>query len=387
MCVLDGVRVVLADAELVAVALAEAVVVAVEETVDVSDALGVADTLALDVCELVAMEDRVDVTEASEVGLVDSDRDTVAEGVVDRVGASGRTAMLSTRNEELPPVKPPPLTTENCSTTDAAGGSRELPRSQPERPKKPTSATLMLNSTVGAPTTPELDVGMATTCATSSRKSRATKKQSHATSISAGTGPGRRSSESVVGMPAAPAVRDTMKLLPLGVTNVSRPPGSACAERVTMPTRSAGAARNGATLPGGPTSNEYVVTSYGERVAVADPVEVPLAVGVIEGVAVPDAVVVWLLEPEPVCDAVGLLLGVPELLGVCEGDAVPVRLPLGVLLGLLVPDGVTVELGVGGTMQARRFLTCRRLASTSSKKAIAENVTTRRPLLKGRRTL
>jgi len=198
------------------VVLAEAVTVAVVDADDVCDALGVADTLALDVTlrvlpallvsEPVAVVEPVDVADAAEVGLADSDVDTVAEGVSDGVGASGRTAMLSTRSDESPPATPSPLTTENRNTTNLAGGSTALPCSQPERPLKPTLATLMLNSTVVV-TSPEAAVDTAATCATSLRKSRAMKKQSHATSTSAGT---CTSSESVVGTPASPAVSDTM---------------------------------------------------------------------------------------------------------------------------------------------------------------------------------
>jgi len=113
--------------------------------------------------------------------------------------------MLSTRKDELP-VAASTLTTAKIRSTDAAGGSTAVRRTQPERPKAPTAATLTAYSSVTV-VAPDGCVATAATCAVSSRKSRAMKKQSHDTSTSAGAS---SVSESVVGTPVAPATSDAM---------------------------------------------------------------------------------------------------------------------------------------------------------------------------------
>jgi len=127
----------------------------------------------------------------------DCEVDTVAVGVFDGVGRKTRTTMLSTRNDELPADTPSPLTTDSCSTMDAApsrrragssagaagGGSTALRRTHPVRPNTPTSETETLYSTVVV-TAPDADVATAATCALSLRKSREANWDSHDTSIS-----------------------------------------------------------------------------------------------------------------------------------------------------------------------------------------------------------
>jgi hypothetical protein len=135
--------------------------------------------------------------------VADDEPDAVA--LCEGVGRTMATTRLSTSSDELPVDMPPALTTDSRSTTDAAGGSVADRRTQPERPKVPTCATLTLYSTVVV-AWPAASVATAATCAESLRKSRDTKKTSNETAISAGAS---SASDRLVGSSAAPAVSDT----------------------------------------------------------------------------------------------------------------------------------------------------------------------------------
>ena len=205
----------------------------------------------------------------------------------------------------------------------------------------PTSATETLYSTLVV-TSPRMPVAITATCALSLRKSRATNRQSHDTSISAGA---TSASINAVGTPAAPAVSSAMNALLAGARVTFRPPGRECTTRSTTLTSDACDATSGARPPAGPASKPYVTAPHGERepVGVAEPLRV--LVVVCEAVELGEPVPVALDEPVPVA----LLEPVP----VADDEGVPVRVD--------AADDVAVSLGVSGATHARTFLTCRRL--------------------------
>ena len=112
---------------------------------------------------------------------------------------------------------------------------------------------------------------------------------------------------------------------------------------------------------------------------VGETLSVIVALSMPACVAVSLALTVALAVSDPVADAVEDRRRdrVEVTDAVCEADAVPLPVPL----------ALPIAMGVSGTMHARTRLTCRRLASISSKNAVAENVTVRGPLLIGRRTV
>jgi len=191
------VAVALSEPERVTVTLALDVLVTDALLEPVRDDVPLGLAVALTVSDPVtdAVDDGVCVLAA--VAVTDCEVDTVAVNVCDGVGCRMRTTMLSTRNDELPADTPSPLTTDSCSTTDAApsrrrsrdsagavgGGSTALRRTHPVRPNTPTSETETLYSTVVV-TAPDADVATAATCALSLRKSREANWDSHETSIS-----------------------------------------------------------------------------------------------------------------------------------------------------------------------------------------------------------
>ena len=202
-------------------------------------------------------------------------------------------------------------------------------------------------------TSPDAAVATAATCALSLRKSRATNRQSHDTSISAGAS---SASDSIVGTPAAPAVSSIMYVLPTGVSvALPRPPGRKCSELLTTLTSEAGEATSGARPPAGPASKPYVTAPHGERegepvadiVPVSDALEDPVLAALEVPVLVPegeeDAVAEW------VAVMLGVIVHVPEALGepvpvvLSEAELVALHERLHVPLLEIVPDELALS--------------------------------------------
>ena len=167
--VLVGIGVLGGDEVAVALSLAVPVCEPVPLALDVPvpDCDGVPVAVPVDVIDGVGL--RVAVAEAE--GVADADDEPDAVALCEGVGRMMATTRWSTSSDELPVDMPPPLTTDSCSTSDAAGGSTTDRVTHPERPNVPTCDTLTLYRSVVI-SAPAASVATATTRAESLRKSR-----------------------------------------------------------------------------------------------------------------------------------------------------------------------------------------------------------------------